>query len=131
VVRAAGEQVVRGDRPGQDLLVDGVPDELVDHGPIRRDAVGERVRAGDLHDPRVHAVRRARVGDESFGKVGDVAFLRVRVGGEQVRGEVRVFREQLVADDEDMVDGVEAAVAQRSVACLSGPGCCPGCVSLR
>src|SRR6202012_2933046 len=63
VVGGGGEDLLRGDRLVEDLLVDGVPDELVDHRLIGGDPVGHRVGPGDLGDPLVHALVRPGVGD--------------------------------------------------------------------
>src|SRR5713101_945396 len=55
LARAGCEQFVRRHRFGDDALRERVGDELVEHAPVRRDAVGKRI-AGDLHHPAVHLV---------------------------------------------------------------------------
>src|SRR3984957_12356639 len=63
VVGARGEEVLGRDGLVEDLLVDRVPNELVDHRAVGGDAVRQGVGAGDLRDPLVHPVGRARLSD--------------------------------------------------------------------
>ena len=102
----------------QDVLADRVPDKLVDHGPVGRDAVGQRVRAGQLHDPRVHPVGGAGIGDAARAQPRDVPVLGRRVRGEQVLRQPRVRGQQRILHHHQVVDGVEAVLAQGVVAGL-------------
>ena len=88
--------------------------------PVRRDAVGQRVGAGQLHDPRVHPVGGAGVGDAARAQPRDVPVLGLRVRGEQVRRQPRVRGQQRILHHHQVVDGVEAVLAQGIVCGLLG-----------
>src|SRR4051812_38630424 len=60
IQRALREQRLHSGPRIEDALACRMPDELVDDGTVRRYAVGQRVRAGDLHDAPVHEIRRCR-----------------------------------------------------------------------
>src|SRR5262245_34139823 len=61
-VGAAREQLLGGDRSGDDALLERVADQLVDHLAVGRDAVGQGI-AGDLHHAPMHLVGLARLLD--------------------------------------------------------------------
>src|SRR5438128_8568160 len=60
--RLAREQLLDGDRTGDDALGQRVPDQLLDDLAVRRDAVGQGI-AGDLHHPAMHLVYLGRLLD--------------------------------------------------------------------
>ena len=89
---------------------------------IRFDAVRERIRAGDVHDPLVHHVGRRQRRDLARAHRGHVAVLGLGECAEQIGGEIGVGGEQLVLDDDEMVDRIVATRRQCVVAGLVGVG---------
>src|SRR5438477_1999801 len=103
-VRVRGEKRLHADRAGEDLLLEGARDELIERLAVGGDAVGQGILAGDFHDAAVGLVYRGRLLDGARLEAFDVETLRVGEGVEDIEGDVRMRGKDVVLDHHEMVD---------------------------
>src|SRR5215470_19065739 len=102
-VCARREQLLNGDRLGDDALGQTVLDEFLEHPPVGGDPIRQRI-ARYLHDPPVDLVDRGRLFDSPGLELLDIAALRLGERMEYVGGEIQMSGEKLVLDNDGVVD---------------------------
>jgi hypothetical protein len=98
--------------PGRNALLVVVLDDRLDHPPVRLDAVGERI-ANHIHHALEKPIVGCRLGDAAGCQIVQVRTFRPGKDVDDIGGESRVRRQQVVLHHQGVVDRVESTLAQR------------------